>query len=296
MAILENICPIKQLFTTFMNSAVNVIFLIALLLNHNVEAQSPRSIILEMVESAAKLEGFTAEITKEERIAGKLVKQITAVKLIREPYQLYLNQRYPKEGVEILCRPDHDRALINPNSFPWFNLHLDPFGSFMRNDQHHTVYDSGFDLMSSILHRELARIGDDTARHIFYRGTVTWQNRPAIHIEMANPDYHHATYQVLLGEDLNSIAKKLNVNEYAILELNDDVDFYDDVMPGQKIQVPSSYAKKMELYIDSEFILPLVIRVYDSEGLYEHYAYKKFVLNPSFKAGEFTSDFEEYDF
>ena len=249
-----------------------------------------------MVESAGELEGFTAEITKEERIDGKLVKQITAVKLIRKPYQLYLNQRYPKEGVEILCRAGNDRALINPNSFPWFNLSLDPFGGLMRKEQHHTVYDSGFDLMSSILHRELARIGNDTVSHIFYFGMIYWQGRPAYHIEMKNPDYHRTNYKVQLGEDLNSIAKKLNINEYAILALNKDVDFYDDVSPGQELQVPSSYAKRMVLYIDEGYRLPLVIKVYDDQGLYEQYAYKKFILNPTFAEDEFTSDYNEYGF
>jgi len=259
-------------------------------------AQSPKAIIIEMVQSAGRLEGFTAEITKEERIKGKLVKQITAVKLIRKPYQLYLNQRYPKKGVEILCRPDHDKTLINPNAFPWFNLSLDPYGSLMRKGQHHTVYDSGFDLMSSILHRELARIGNDTANHIYYKGIVEWQGRPAYHVEMRNPNYHYSTYHVQLGEDLNSIAKKLNINEYAILELNKEVDYYDDVSPGQELQVPSSYAKNMVLYIDQEYSLPLVIKVYDGQGLYEQYAYKKFVLNPGFEDGEFTSEYKEYGF
>lgn len=267
-----------------------------IIVSHPVLAQSPKSIILEMVQSAGRLEGFTAEITKEERINGKLVKQITAVKLIREPYQLYLNQRYPREGVEILCRLGSDRALINPNSFPWFNLSLNPYGSLMRRGQHHTVYDSGFDLMASIIHRELARIGNDTARHIFYKGIVNWQGRPAIHIDMANPDYHHIIYRVQLGEDLNSIAKKLNINEYAILELNEEVDFYDDISPGQELKVPSSYAKKMVLYIDQGHMLPLVIKVFDDTGLFEQYAYKKFTLNPTFEEGEFTSDYKDYGF
>ena len=259
-------------------------------------AQSPKAIIIEMVQSAGRLEGFTAEITKEERIEGKLVKQITAVKLVRKPYQLYLNQRYPKKGVEILCRAGNDRALINPNAFPWFNLSLDPYGSLMRKGQHHTVYDSGFDLMSSILHRELARIGSDTAKHIFYKGIVNWQGRPSYHVEMSNPDYNYSIYHVQLGEDLNSIAKKLNINEYAILELNEDVDYYDDVSPGQELQVPSSYAKNMVLYIDQEYKLPLVIKVYDGQGLFEQYAYKKFVLNPDFEEEEFTSEYKNYGF
>ena len=271
--------------------------LLLFILVHNIGlSQSPKTIILEMVQSASKLRGFTAEITKEERIEGELVKQITAVKLIRKPYQLYLNQRFPKEGVEILCRTGVTKALINPNAFPWFNLSLDPYGSLMRRGQHHTVYDSGFDLMSSILHRELARIGNDTATHIFYKGMVDWQGRPSFHIEMANPNYQYTTYHVQLGEDLNSIAKKLNINEYAILEINEDIDFYDEVSPGQTLQVPSSYAKRMILYIDQEFMLPLVIKVFDGKGLYEQYAYKKFILNPRFHAGEFTSEYKDYGF
>jgi hypothetical protein len=273
-----------------------IVFFVFIQASYVGTAQSPKAIIIEMVHSAGRLEGFTAEITKEERIEGKLVKQITAVKLIRKPYQLYLNQQYPKKGVEILSRPSHDKALINPNAFPWFNLNLDPYGSLMRKGQHHTVYDSGFDLMSSILHRELARIGNDTATHIFYKGIVDWQGRPAYHVEMNNPDYQYATYHVQLGEDLNSIAKKLNINEYAILELNNAIDFYDDVSPGQELQVPSSYAKNMVLYIDKEYNLPLVIKVYDEHGLYEQYAYKNFILNPDFEEGEFTSEFKEYGF
>ena len=113
---------------------------------------------------------------------------------------------------------------------------------------------------------------------------------------MKNPDYHYLSYHVQLGEDLISIAKKLNISEYAIMELNEEVDFYDDVDPGQELRIPSSYAKKMVLYIDQLYMLPLVIKVYDGKGLFEQYAYKKFVLNPTFHDGEFTSDFPDYGF
>jgi hypothetical protein len=259
-------------------------------------AQSPTSIILEMIESAAKIEGFTAEITKEERIDGEMIKQITDVKLIREPYQVYLVQRFPKEGVEILCEQGADRPLINPNSFPWFNLSLDPYGSLMRRNQHHTVFDSGFDLMNSILSRELKRIGQDTAAHIFYKGIIDWQGKPAYHIELTNPKYHIASYKVKSDEDLNTIARELNISEYAILELNEDVDFFDDVSTGQNLQVPSRYAKKMVLYIDKEYMLPLGIKVYDDKGLFEQYAYRNFILNPDFDKGEFTSEYQDYGF
>ncbi len=261
-----------------------------------VVAQSPKAIVMQMIDSAKSLRGFTAEITKTERIEGELVKQISRVKLSRQPFQLYLYQEYPKEGVEVLWHRSSTKALVNLNSFPWINLSLDPFGSLMRRHQHHTLFDSGFDLMAEILHRELARIGTDTTEHIAYLGITDWQGRPAYHIVMDNPRYHIATYRVELGEDLITIARKLNVNEYAILELNEEIDFYDDVEPGQEIKVPSRYAKKMNLYIDTGYMLPLMIEVFDAEGLYEKYEYRNFVHNPDFADNEFTGEYPEYDF
>ncbi len=274
----------------------NCIIILILVLNSELQAQSPGELIRTMIDYSMQLEGFTAEITKEERIDGELVKQITAVKLIREPFQLYLNQRFPKEGVEILCNGKQGKAYINPNSFPWFNLSLDPYGSLMRRNQHHTVYDSGFDLLANIINKELARIGNDTTTHLFYRGVKNVNQRPSYLIEMINPTYKIIPYTVKLGEDLMGIAKSLNISSYAILELNTEVDFYDDVSPGQELMVPASYARKMELYIDQEYMLPLIFKVYDDDGLYAQYAYHKFILNPNFKPNEFTSEYVEYGF
>ena len=56
------------------------------------------------------------------------------------------------------------------------------------------------------------------------------------------------------------------------------------------------YAKKMILYIDKGYMLPLVIKVYDGKGLYEQYAYTKFILNPDFEDDEFTSEYKDYGF
>ena len=289
--------PCETAFFMIDNMQRLIVFMLIFLgWSAQVQSQSPKTIIIEMIQSADELEGFTAEITKEERIDGELVKQISAVKLIKEPFQLYLNQHYPKKGVEVLLREGHKKALVNPNAFPWINLSLDPYGFLMRRNQHHTTFDSGFDLMTGILHRELARIGTDTITHIFYKGITDMAGRPSYLIEMKNPNYEITTYRVQMGEDLNLIAKKLNISEFAILELNDEVDYYDDVSPGQELIVPSSYAKKMELFIDQEYMLPLVIKVYDSQGVYENYAYKKFIPNPQFDEAEFTSDYKKYGF
>lgn len=250
-----------------------------------------------MIDSAAVLQGFRAEITKEERIDGKLIKQVTETHLRQQPYSAYLVQRFPKEGVEILVRSKspEDKPLINPNAFPWFNLNLDPYGTLMRKNQHHTVYDSGFGLLTTTLSRELEAMGENTS-NISLKGIVTWEGRPAYEIEVVYPDYGKRLYKVMQNEDLNNIAKKLNISEYSILEINKNIDFYDDVELGDEIKVPSSYAKRMVLLIDTEYLLPMVTRVYDDKGLYEQYSYKKFILNPDFATGEFKSDYKNYGF
>ena len=220
---------------------------------------------------------------------------MTAANLRRQPYGLYLNQRFPKEGVEILVRSKEEKPLVNPNAFPWFNLNLDPYGPLMRRNQHHTVFDSGFDLLMNTLKTELDAMGDNNS-NMRYNGIVEWDGRPAHEIEVLYPDYGKKLYKVMMGEDLNSIGRKLNVNEYSILELNKDIDFYDDVKPGDEIMVPSSYAKRMVLLIDVDYMLPMVTRVYDDKGLYEQYAYRKFVLNPQFEPDEFKSSYDGYGF
>ena len=113
---------------------------------------------------------------------------------------------------------------------------------------------------------------------------------------MNNPHYARSTYTVKGDEKLIAIAKKLNVNEYSIVDMNDNIDSYNDVSDGQEIYVPNDYAKKMTLYLDKEFLLPVMIKVYDDKGLYETFEYVDLKVNPSFSSDEFTEDYKEYKF
>ena len=259
-------------------------------------SQSGLQLLHKMAENTQEIIGFTATITKTERIEGVFEKQVSAVKLNREPFMIYLRQQYPKDGVEILCRSDREKVLVNMNSFPWINLNLDPYGSLMRRNQHHTVYDSGFDLMTNILLRALQTVGSDTADHIKYFGTKKYEERDVYHLEFINPSYRIHDYTIVGNETVIDVAKRLNINEYYILELNEDVDFYDDVEAGQQIRVPSHYASRMSLFIDTIHMIPMVIWAYDDQGLFEKYAYSKFVLNPPISSSEFQEDYPEYDF
>jgi Protein of unknown function (DUF1571)/LysM domain len=254
-----------------------------------------KEVVLKMIDSAKALRGFKSVIRKTERIEGELVLQVSEVKVSSNPYEVYVRQISPKSGVEILCADGCEKALINMNGFPWINISLDPYGMTMRRRQHHTVHDSGFDLLSSILARSLDDFNPQE-QILELKENVVWQGEEALQVEMTNKAYHTLSYEVNGDENLADIAKKFNVNEYAILELNPKCDNYEDVNNGQEIIIPSHYGVKMTLYISKQTMLPLMVRVYDHKGLFEEYDYTEFESNPVFAANEFDEDFADYDF
>lgn len=258
--------------------------------------QTAMEIVVMMYKDASKIDGFIAEINKVERVEDEYIIQLSQVKLNREPYKVYIKQLAPKEGVEVLASKTNKptKATINLNSFPWINLYLDPYGALMRRNQHHSVYDSGFDLMIKILKHELSiEFSED---RLIRKEDQIWQGQEMYHLELQNNDYKIVSYTVKENEDVDDIASKLNVSAFAIIELNDDVDGYTDVDKDQVINVPNHYAKSMTLLIDKNTHLPLVIKVFDDEGLFEKYEYNSITLNPDFTPNEFSADFEKYNF
>lgn len=256
--------------------------------------QTAMEIIVMMYKDASVIDSFIAEINKVERVEDEYIIQVSKVKLNREPYKVYIKQLAPKEGVEVLAKQGDSKAVVNLNSFPWINLYLDPHGSLMRRNQHHLVFDSGFDLMIKILKHELStKISE---QRLARNADEFWQGREMYHLELKNDDYKIVTYKVLANESIDDIAHKLSISAYAILELNDKIDSYDDVDEGQEIKVPNHYAKSMSLFIDKENHLPLVIKVFDNQGLFEKYEYNSIELNPGFEHNEFTVDYHKYNF
>jgi outer membrane lipoprotein-sorting protein len=254
-----------------------------------------KAVILQMIDSTQALKGFKSIIRKTERIEGELVLQVSKVKVSSSPYEIYVRQLSPKSGVEILCANGCKKAIINLNGFPWINITLDPYGMRMRRHQHHTVHDSGFDLLASILERNLQEF-NPAEQTLIRKDDVFYSGEDAIKIEMVNNAYETKPYKVIDDENIADIAKKFNVNEYAILELNSECGNYEDVRSGQVIIIPSHYGVKMILYISKKTSLPLIIRVYDYKGLFEEYDYTHFQANPQFATNEFDEDFAEYNF
>lgn len=260
-------------------------------------AQSTRAlqVITAMIDSTASLNGLKSVIYKTERINGVAVLQVSEVKIRRHPYAIYVHQLSPKQGVEILCTDECRKAVINMNGFPWVNLTLDTDGSLMRKNQHHALHDAGFDLLSEVLAKIMA--GFNAKNQLLQlTDSVQWRGEEVYEISLVNQDYTTTFYKVAGQENLADIARKLNINEYAILELNKECNDYQDVHDGQLLVVPTHYGQRLVVEVAKSTMLPIRIRVFDKQGLFEEYDYSNLVKNPHFAANEFDQSYPGYNF
>ncbi|MEO9806578.1 MAG: DUF1571 domain-containing protein [Reichenbachiella sp.] len=252
----------------------------------------------EMFGRTADIQTLTYTITKQERIKGKIIKQVSFTKMQKSPYAVYLRQTYPNDGMEVLYVQglNNDKALINPNGFPWLNLKLNPHDGIMRNDQHHTIFQSGFDHVVSILEFLCIKYKDRIDEMVVYNGEVMQDGRMSHSITFVNPYFELIEYQIEEGETIEHIADKYKLSAYMILEKNPKIKNYEDVIPGQTILIPNDYSPKLNLIIDATEFVPLKMEVFDDKGLYELYEYSKVVVNPEIAAEEFSEGFKYYDF
>jgi hypothetical protein len=217
------------------------------------------------------------------------------VKFNRNPRLIYL---YIK-GIEVLWLQgkNNGKALVKPNSFPYINLNLDPMGNLMRQDQHHTLNEMGYDYFGSIIERSLTETAESFDERFAMEGEERINNRPCYKITITNKDFTYLDYVVGDNESLTSIARKKYVAEYMIVEKNPKFkDYFDILKKGEVIKVPNWYCKSVTIYIDQLYFLPISIKVSDEKGLFEEYNYHFLQVNPKFEEGEFSRDYKDYKF
>jgi LysM repeat protein len=153
----------------------------------------------------------------------------------------------------------------------------------MRNNNHHTIFQLGF----SYILNKLESIYSTQSDYFKYEGNITYNNRPCYKITLEIPDYKYIKYTIKPNETIAAIAKKLNIGEYKILELNTDIEDVYYTKPNRVITIPNYYAKKMELYIDQGNYLPIFQKISDDKGLYEQYEYLNVIVNPKYSSTDF---------
>ena len=260
----------------------------------SLKSTSAKDVVTKLIESIGKAQTLRYNLQCNERIKGKMQHTESTVKLQIAPRKLYISVRGPEliwiEGA------NNGNAFVNPGAFPYINLNLDPNGSLMRKDQHHTIHEMGMQYLAEILKDGVKRAGDNFDKYFVLLGEEKYDGRNCYKVSISFPDFTWNSYTVKAGENITTIARRLNVSEYMVLENNPKYSWYSDVKPGDVIKVPDAYAKYTLLLIDKELLLPVNNKIFDDKGLFETYEYYNLKVNTPILAEEFTKEYKDYKF
>lgn len=256
-------------------------------------------IMHEVFTSVKNIQSLSFDFHSRERIRGEYIESDSYVAVTRNPYRIYLKGETPIEGLEVLFpHPESaNHALINPNGFPWMNLKLDPFGTLMRRDQHHTVHAGGYDYMMSIMQHTFDRHPNDITTLVKHRGFFNWNGVDCHSITLECRDFHYESYTTTQpNETISAIAEKQFLNAFLISEKNQRTDILKELKVGTTLQIPNEYARKVTLYIDKDRKVPVLMKIYDEEGLFEYYEFNNIVIDDLRNTANFGDQFEGFGF
>ena len=243
-------------------------------------------VFVQMQNTIKSMKTVKYSLKNTERIGSEYMKGYQHILSSAVPKKSYVKFVEPSEGAELLFveGENDNNAVYNPNGFPYFKLKLDPYGSLMRRNNHHTIHEIGFryigDLLSFYFNKNAASfniVGEET-----WEGILCWK------VIVNDPNFGFKDYVVGKNESTVSLANKYYINEYLILERNDHVSSFGDLDEGVRIKIPNSYAKSIVLMIEKETSLPLFIKISDDKGLLESYKYYNIQMNPRVSETDFS--------
>ncbi len=255
-----------------------------------------KTILEKMIAQIQSIQNLRYSLYATERVNGNYLTAKSDIKIIVSPRKTYLKNPLRKLEVLYAEGENDNNALVNPGRFPYFTLSLDPHKSIMRKGQHHTIDDLGFTSISKIISRSIPKDPKVFEKTFFYQGIVEWKGYQCYKIYNEFKDFNYVNHTCKKGETVRSISNKYNCGDYRILEKYTEIKIGEELKEGTIISVPNYYASKTILYIDIKTYLPLSIKIFDNEGLYEVYEFRNLLVNKPFAKDEFSRGFNEYDF
>lgn len=257
---------------------------------------SCREIIEHMLDSIKNIKTQACSVKATERIGEHLLIAESYIKINISPRKIYFHS--PVKGVELLWveATNKGNATVHSKSIPLMNFDLDPYGSIIRKDQHHTIFELGTYYIGLTIANTILKAPKDFDKHFTYAGTIIWKTKDCYQIIVSYPEYKYIEYITKKGETVTSIAHKLNTSDYKIRYKNELSSYFGSIKEGKKLTIPIPYSNKAIMYIDKKTYLPINIIVYDEEGLYEAYEFTYMRINPTFKSDEFLKSFKDYGF
>ncbi|HEX8516615.1 MAG TPA: DUF1571 domain-containing protein [Bacteroidia bacterium] len=257
---------------------------------------SCREVIDHMLDSIKHIKTQRYTVKSTERVDGHLLFASSMIKIELNPRKIYLFN--PEKNVEVLWvqGKNNGNAIVRSGSVPLMNFNLDPYGSIMRKDQHHTIFDLGFQYIGLTIANTILKAPKDFDKHFQYAGSVKYDNRDCHQVVINYPEYKFIDYVTVKGETVTTIAQKLNTSDFKIRYINDLSSYFGAIKEGKKLKIPTPYANKAIIFIDKKTSIPASIKIYDDEGLFESYDFTNVVINRPFAADEFLKSYKDYGF
>lgn len=241
------------------------------------------------------------KMKSEERTEDGLEISTSIVKMEFSPRKMYIQmvKENGDKGAEILFieGKNNDKALLSPNAFPYFNMNLDPYGSLMRTNRHHTLMEAGGKYMADLIsHSFNSALKKNFDQYYVFKGLSQFEQIPCYEVHILNPQYKYFDYVAKQYETIRTISREFHVSEYKLVESNPNIDNFEDIHAGKKIQIPNSYAQKIILKISTSSFVPVFMELYDDLGLFSRYSYSFFKVNPVFSPDTFSEKNPDYGF
>lgn len=235
------------------------------------ETAESKFLLKRLTDSLTVIKTASYTVENKERVGEKYMSGSQYIHYQKQPFLCKIEFLHPNKGSQVIFGANKADATYSPIGFPYFDMDLNPLGTLMRRNNHHTVYEVGFDYIISII--------TSSFKNNNYTFDLNKSNERYITVNVQNPKFDFVDYTIKANEDVRKIALSRDLNEYLILELNNHIDFYDDVKAGDIIKIPNSYAKQVKVVFDFETFLIRDIFVYDHKGLFEEYHYRDIKKN-----------------
>lgn len=257
---------------------------------------------VRMLEKAFALnhgiKNISMTMLMKEKVNGDYTRKKAEFKIIYNPYHVYLKQSYPNAGLEILYveGKNEDKAIINRNAFAFSVVRINPTSNTIRKGHHHSIFKAGFSYVLDVF-EHLYQKPDPSNLSIWkYNSLVKYADIVCHKITFTSPRFEYISYTVKSGETLEYLSRRLFISDYMVYEKNPAVKSFGLLKPGSTIKIPTDYGKTIILYIDKNLQIPVGVKIFDEEGLFEEYTYLDVKINPEFQAEEFDINNPAYGF
>lgn len=276
-----------------------LLFVVAFFYVFSVTAQIQPYDLLKKVISAFD-ESKTYEyniVLKERQWDGSYRSSKSYNRINNKPLAVYLRILEGKNnGVEVLYNPSlyGDRIQLNAGRFlP--NFKINPQSSMLRKGQHHTLREAGYEYLISFLRFVFNKYQFKVNDFCSVKANVPFNGKNMTQLTINYPEFKLESYTLKEGETTYTIAQRLHVSEFLIIDKNASLEDYTDAKPGDVIMIPTAYAKKTIMLFDENYT-PIVAEMYDDKSLFERYVFENVKINPSLPANAFSKDCSDYGF